>query len=172
MSERWLPVVGWEELYEVSDQGRVRSLPHTTLGRSNGEAQVVMPFKGRVLKPYVKPTGHVQVRLSDGPRFLTRAVHRLVLEAFVGARPDGLEACHGDGDPQNNRLENLRWDTRQANVLDKVRHGGHPFANKTHCPQGHPYSPENTYVTPKGGRSCVTCRRTRAAERYARKKTA
>lgn len=39
-------------------------------------------------------------------------------------------------------------------------------AKKTHCPQGHPYSPENTYLTPIGGRSCRTCRRERSARKY------
>jgi hypothetical protein len=51
------------------------------------------------------------------------AIHRLVLEAFVGPCPNGFEACHNDGDRQNNRLENLRWDTRSGNHSDKEQHG-------------------------------------------------
>jgi hypothetical protein len=50
-------------------------------------------------------------------------VHRLVLVAFVGPRPPGLVCCHNDGNPLNNRVENLRWDTYEANEADKLRHG-------------------------------------------------
>lgn len=46
-----------------------------------------------------------------------------MLAAFVGPCPEGLEVCHLDGDPLNNRLSNLRYDTRSANNLDKVGHG-------------------------------------------------
>lgn len=52
-----------------------------------------------------------------------RLIHILVLEAFVGPRPAGMECCHCDGDPTNNRLDNLRWDTRESNLNDKKRHG-------------------------------------------------
>jgi hypothetical protein len=50
-------------------------------------------------------------------------VHELVLTAFVGPRPVGMETCHNDGNPLNNHLTNLRWDTHQANQLDRNRHG-------------------------------------------------
>ena len=52
-----------------------------------------------------------------------RLVHVLVLEAFVGPRPEGAFACHGNGDPQDNRLANLRWDDWMANIEDMRRHG-------------------------------------------------
>jgi hypothetical protein len=50
-------------------------------------------------------------------------VHVLVLEAFVGPRPEGMEGCHGDGNPANNNVQNLRWDTPQNNWKDRKRHG-------------------------------------------------
>lgn len=46
-------------------------------------------------------------------------IHKLVLEAFVGERPSGMQACHGNGDKTDNRLVNLRWDTVKANHRDK-----------------------------------------------------
>jgi hypothetical protein len=52
-----------------------------------------------------------------------RGVHRLVLEAFVGPCPPGMEACHNNGIKTDNRLENLRWDTRKANARDRTLHG-------------------------------------------------
>jgi hypothetical protein len=50
-------------------------------------------------------------------------VHRVVLETFVGSCPDGMECCHLDDVKTNNKLVNLRWDTHDANVVDKVRNG-------------------------------------------------
>lgn len=62
----------------------------------------------------------VAVRDANGKRY-TRSVHRLVLEAFVGPKPPGMEGCHfPDPDPANNRLSNLRWDTPRANSVDSL----------------------------------------------------
>jgi hypothetical protein len=52
-----------------------------------------------------------------------RRIHRLVLEAFVGPAPDGMEGCHNDGNPENNNLLNLRWDTHASNMADQLAHG-------------------------------------------------
>ncbi len=60
--------------------------------------------------------------LKNGVR-RTCKVHHLVLEAFVGPRPEGMECRHLNGDPFDNRPENLAWGTRSENALDKVRHG-------------------------------------------------
>lgn len=113
--ERWLPVPGHEGLYDVSDLGRVRSF-HA--GRGKGK-------RGGLLRP--APTGvyaHLCVVLCQGGEAKTRLVHQLVLEAFVGPRPEGLEALHGPGGALDNRLRNLSWDTRQKNQgRDRVRDG-------------------------------------------------
>lgn len=69
----------------------------------------------------------VQLRANQGRgRRLTRYVHRLVLEAFIGPCPDGQQALHGDRDTANNRLTNLRWGTPAENAADKYRHGTIP----------------------------------------------
>lgn len=51
------------------------------------------------------------------------SIHRLVLETFIGPCPDGMECCHNNGDPVDNRLGNLRWDTHFNNVQDSIKHG-------------------------------------------------
>ena len=149
--ERWLPVPGWEVLYEASDYGFIRSLPRVDrLGRH---------WRGRILKPHIDKDGYGCVVLSgDGNRSKPIRVHQLVTAAFLGPCPEGKEVRHDDGDPRNNRLSNLLYGTHAENMHDKARHGTNYQANKTHCPKGHEYAPENTYIQPStGGRVCKTC---------------
>lgn len=119
--ERWLPIVGFEGLYEVSDHGRVRSLART-ITCAVGTTVVVRRLAGKLLKPGTVKSGHQLVVLGRGN---SRLVHALVLAAFVGPKPPGLEALHRDGKPARNVLSNLRWGTRSENVRDSVRHGTH-----------------------------------------------
>lgn len=86
-------------------------------------------------------------------------VHRLVMLAFIGPVPEGLEVCHEDGNRQNNRLSNLRYDTSSNNTLDSVAHGTHRNASKTHCKHGHEFNEENTRHRLRGTRECRTCHR-------------
>jgi hypothetical protein len=101
-SEIWKPVVGWEDLYEVSSHGRPRSLDRMVRGRAG--SRISRP--GRVMKPRHHRNGYPSYGLSrDGsPTF--RFIHALVLKAFVGPRPAGCLGCHNDGDPTDNHLEN------------------------------------------------------------------
>jgi hypothetical protein len=124
--ERWLPVPDWPG-YEVSDRGRIRS--YWGMGGSSRERRFVRPIP-TILKGYLNEDGYRKVSLSgkSGRRAKSVNVHTLVLMAFVGPRPPGMEACHNDGNPANNLLENLRWDTLSGNSLDRLRHGKHPVA--------------------------------------------
>ena len=153
MTEQWRTVPGFPA-YEVSDQGRVRSIDHHTvnsLGRK-------LFYRGRVRKLRDDGRGYLRVNLSNGPVWSVKHVHRIVLEAFVGPRPDGMHACHANDISTDNRLENLRWDTASANGLDMVRNGRGFNARKTHCPQGHEYTPDNTYLSQGGRRrQCREC---------------
>ena len=150
--EVWLPVVGYEGAYQVSNWGRVRSLPGFARG-------------ARIRKATPAGKGHLRVELSlyNQPRSIY--VHRMVLEAFVGPCPDGMEGCHNDGDPTNNHLDNLRWDTRSENVRDAIRHGTYSNGRgtRTHCMRGHEFTPRNTYRKPgRNTRECRICRAARA----------
>lgn len=122
-NERWLPVEGYEGLYSVSSHGRIRSETRTVV-YSTGKRQTV---RQKILSPARKRSGHLSVQLHSGPTNRVRFhVHRLVLVAFVGPPPSPLHECaHNDGDPGNNRVENLRWDTRSGNHQDKLAHGTH-----------------------------------------------
>jgi hypothetical protein len=162
--EGWLPVVGYEGQYEVSDQGQVRSVRRVVI-RSNGRPYTVPAC---ILKQFGggSDDSHQQVKLyRRKPDYSTEQVATLVLTAFEGSCPPGMEACHNDGNPFNNRRTNLRWDTRSENTFDMVRHGTHNMARKTRCPKNHPYDAENTRY--KGNRR--VCRRCEQEYRRRRK---
>lgn len=67
--------------------------------------------------------GHLRIDLYLGGKRYVRYIHRLVLEAFVGPCPPGMECCHKDSDPTNNKVNNLRWGTHRSNTQDMIRHG-------------------------------------------------
>lgn len=151
--EEWRPIPGFG-MYEVSNLGRVLSHCRN---------------KPRIKSPVINARGYQSVGLVDDegvPR--TTQVHRLVLTAFVGACPPGLEGCHADGNRLNNTLSNLRWDSRSENTRDQVRLGRHNNARKTHCKRGHALDGPDATVLPNGHRYCVTCSRAAARARYAR----
>ena len=117
MKEEWRPIPDFEGLYEVSDQGRVRSLARS--GRYHRKSD-------RILSPSRLPAGYLSLLLCDKVRGLEvrRYVHDLVLTVFIGPRPAGTEACHfPNRDPSDCRAVNLRWDTRRNNHADKRAHG-------------------------------------------------
>lgn len=114
--EVWLPVRGYEGLYEVSNLGKVRRdfvAPARSLG-----------VPGKLLKPLVGPHGYLIVSLSNQGAVTNYRLHRLVLIAFCGDEPfEGAIACHNDGDRKNCALNNLRWGSPSDNQADRVRHG-------------------------------------------------
>lgn len=151
--EVWKPVVGYEGLYEVSDLGRVRSVPRVQVTNT-----CTRRLKGQVLKPR-NNSGHHMVTLSD-TKFKRKdlLVHRLVLLTFVGEPPPGHEACHRNDIGTDNRLANLYWGTRSENVYDQIRNGLHHNASKTHCHRGHPYTGGNVIQKETQRRRTRLCR--------------
>lgn len=107
-TEKWKDIPGHAGRYQASDMGRIRSLP--------------MPRSpGKILTPQTTNTGHCKVHL--GRNFRDRLVHRLIIETFLAPAEEGMECCHNNGNPSDNRLSNLRWDTRKGNHADKIIHG-------------------------------------------------
>ena len=116
MKEIWKTVPDWPP-YEVSNLGRIRSY-HKKRSRHNPTGEI--PY---VLKPIPFHNGRLYITLQNQGRRLQTTVHRLVLLTFVGPCPSGLQACHNDSNCQNNKLDNLRWDTPKANWEDARKHG-------------------------------------------------
>jgi hypothetical protein len=165
VDEQWLPVLGYEGLYEVSSAGQIRSLD-----RPGKRGQV---RRSRILALHPNPgSGYLEAGLSVDGRTRTRRVHQLVAAAFIGPRPPGREVRHLDGDKLNNQAGNLAYSSHSENCLDKGRHGTDYNASKTHCLHGHAFDDANTYTDPDGHRQCRTCsreskRRSRAEGRAA-----
>lgn len=108
MEEIWKPIPGFDG-YEVSNFGNVRSFKRNNVC---------------VLKPSITSGGYLQVNLCKNGKVYPGRIHKLVLLAFVGPRPEGLEICHGPGGPSYNRLDNLRYDTHIANMQETKRASG------------------------------------------------
>ena len=111
--EQWVPVIGYESTYEVSDCGRVRRT-----GISSGASM------GRILRQWIIHTGYVQVTLSVANKQRSFRLSRLVTRAFHGEPPTvSHEANHKNGDKLNNRADNLEWVTSSQNKLHALAHG-------------------------------------------------
>lgn len=117
--EIWKSVLGYEGFYEVSNNGRVKSL--TRMVRYRGRQSRTAP--GRMLRPRRDKDGYSRVVLSRDGRSKPIVIHCLMLEAFVGPRPGGFYGCHDNGDNSDNRLSNLAWKTPKQNADDRDRHG-------------------------------------------------
>lgn len=108
-TEIWLPVVGYENEYEVSNLGRVRTVGHY-VNSKNGSKRFV---KGRIRKLYYAEYVQVQLHRKDIPK----SVQRLVAEAFI-PNPYNLPCVnHKDENKWNNMVENLEWCTYRDNII-------------------------------------------------------
>jgi hypothetical protein len=113
-AEQWRHVVGYEGRYMVSSFGNVRSL----FARNRTYAIRLKPTKPSV-NPYRKVQLYDGIH-SEGQSF---KVCVLVLRAFVGECPEGMESCHADTNCSNDRLDNQYWGTRKENMQDSVLAG-------------------------------------------------
>lgn len=116
LNEIWMPVVGFEGLYEVSDQGRVKSL---------------FTKKERIIKPFTNNSGYLRVNLhKKGQKPKKFYVHRLVALSFIPNPLNKPEANHQNGNTLDNRLENLNWMTSKENTAHAIELGLFKLNNK------------------------------------------
>ncbi|MDG9926916.1 MULTISPECIES: NUMOD4 motif-containing HNH endonuclease [unclassified Pseudomonas] len=118
--QAWRPAAGFEETHEVSREGQIRSLGRVLID-SAGRRRMI---PGKLSQPTKKTNGYMHVTLNADGKQKTLHVHRIVLEAFEGACPEGMEALHRNGVKSDNRLDNLRWGTHLENCVDRSKHGG------------------------------------------------
>ena len=152
MTEIW-KTVPYDSNYEVSDLGRVRSVDRVVPRKSSS-----MRLNGRILKPWAGSSGYLQVYLSNRRVMM---VHHLVLDTFVGDRPEGLEGRHKNGKMHDNRSSNLDWSTHSVNIRNREVHGTDWQRSKTHCPRKHPLKEPNLVASNlrSGYRLCLACNR-------------
>jgi hypothetical protein len=103
--ETWMPINGYEGVYEVSDKGDVKSLARKI-----------------ILKPSEKSI-YPQVNLSKGGSYKTFKIHRLVAGAFIENHYNLEQVNHIDGNKKNNNVANLEWVTRSDNVIHAYKIG-------------------------------------------------
>lgn len=114
--EIWKDIPGFEGHYQVSNIGRVKSLDRTDRMKRH--------WPERMLSIFDDGHGYYKTSFYMNGKLIQPRVHRLVLNTFVGPRPEkGMHACHNNGNSLDNRLENLRWDTQKNNEADKILHG-------------------------------------------------
>lgn len=110
--EIWKDIPNHEGEYQVSDMGRVKSMSRRVRLVASG-TETTRQVGERILRPGKTASGHVSVALGFGN---SRLVHQLVLETFVGPRPDRHEVLHMNHIPNDNRLVNLKYGTRSENL--------------------------------------------------------
>lgn len=108
-AEQWQPIRGYEESYEVSDQGRVRSVD-----RVDGQGR---HRRGKVLHLYQDRYGYLMADLWRDGSNRACLVHRLAALAFLMTSSESLEVNHRNGHKTDNRVANLEWVTHHDNML-------------------------------------------------------
>lgn len=110
--------------YSIVEEGQVFSHRRRFgKGKGNGGGVVIDPEHCHQMNPYPGEGGYMYVSISTERGQRSVAIHSLLMDAFVGPKPDGLEVRHLDGNPLNNDLSNIRYGTRKENADDRVKHG-------------------------------------------------
>ena len=119
--EIWKDVIGYDNVYQISNLGRVRSLNRTDVD-CHGRMQ---KRKGKLIKPTENSNGYLRVYLAYRGKKEKRFIHRMVAEAFVpNSDPDINDIVnHMDCNPKNNKYDNLEWTTRKGNIQYAVLKG-------------------------------------------------
>ena len=126
--EQWKSIEGFPR-YEVSNQGRVRSWAVKGRGKTDKLAD-----KPKILTQSLLDSHYPRVNICNENGMTTALVQVLVLEAFSTKRPEGMVARHLNGDPLDNRLENLVWGTPKENTADRYLHGTANFLGQKIAP--------------------------------------
>lgn len=132
--EKWKAIPGFDN-YEISSYGRIKSL-YREIYKPHPYHKVLCKFRYKE-KVYLgsncgKEDTRLMFNLCKEGRVYPVIVARLVLRVFVGEPPQGMVCCHNNGNPSDNRLDNLRWDTPKSNARDRIEHGTHCCGMKSY----------------------------------------
>lgn len=141
LKEVFKPIKGYEDLYEISNLGRVKSLPKKVGRRMRKET---------FLKSRVSAQGYEMVTLCRNYKSFNASVHRLVAEAFIPNTENKATVNHIDGNPLNNDISNLEWATQSENNLHAYRTGlKDPKTCGRHGKRRHLTDAEKAYISIK-----------------------
>lgn len=128
--EIWKEVPGYKGIYQVSDQGRVRSLD-----RECWNGRSIYKRKGIVLSQSVSKKGYYTIRLNLKNKAKTFSVHQLVAMAFLNHKPDGnkIVVDHRDNNPLNNNLSNLQLISNRENVSKDLKNKTSKYTGVSWC---------------------------------------
>lgn len=113
-NEIWKDILGYEGLYQVSNQGRVKSLERNYVAGNNG----IRHIYEHCLKPHKDTKGYFYVCLSKNGKSSCKKIHRLVAEAFIPNPENKPQVDHINGDKTLNITTNLRWATNAENCIN------------------------------------------------------
>lgn len=117
--EIWKDVVGWENYYEVSNLGRVRTRCHMRLSRCGSE----IPVNVKMKQSYLDEDGYARISLYRGDESKLVGIHRVVAEAFIPNPENKPQVNHINGIKTDNRVENLEWVTNTENMQHSIKEG-------------------------------------------------
>lgn len=130
MEEEWRPAFRYEDNYEVSNLGNIRSKTHWVNARNGGERLYI----GKEINKRIRKVGYVECKICANSESKYKALHRIIAETFV-PNPNGYkEVNHIDGNKQNNNASNLEWCTRRQNIIHSFEMGlNKPRIGAEHC---------------------------------------
>lgn len=117
--EIWKDIYGYERLYQISNYGRVKSLPRIT-NRKSGR---ILSVRERVMANIISADGYLRIKLCKNNIQKIMSIHRLVAIAFIANPKNKPQVNHIDGNKLNNKLENLEWVTAKENSQHAILNG-------------------------------------------------
>lgn len=153
MTEEWREIPSLGGRFQASSEGRIRTIDWTIEYKDGRKRK----YPGMQRKLTKNKVGHLVFNAGTGYGVI--ATHTAVAEAFLGPRPEGMYVCHNDGNPLNNAISNLRYDTPSSNILDTVKHGTNYWLARTHCKYGHELTEDNLSRWCTEYRRCLACDR-------------
>lgn len=120
LKEIWMPINGYEGIYEISNYGNIRSLDRRKRHSNIGFTSIC---KGQTLKPKTHANGYYEVSLCKNGKSKFKLIHRLVAQSFIENPENKPQVNHKNGNKKDNHINNLEWVTQKGNAEHAVKIG-------------------------------------------------